>query len=90
MTSLPKIAAAILGICLATTLAPAADGWERYFAWWPVEVDAYCVSEIQNGKMRYLKWGWVERRWDSWTDEDGGNRPDWEGWRYRLVRPPGS
>ena len=60
--------AAILAAYLAT---PDLSGeWQRYFAIWPVEVDAYSVTEPGNGKMRYPKWGWVDRRWYTWTDDE--------------------
>lgn len=37
--------------------------WTRWFAWFPVTVDAYDVSEIRGGKMRYRVWlRWVECR----------------------------
>jgi len=68
------------------TASVALGEWQRYFAWWPVTVDAYCVSEIQDHKMSYLKWGWVERRWHIWTDEDGEHQGRW---RYRLDRSSG-
>jgi hypothetical protein len=58
--------------------------WSLIFAWLPVYVDAYHVDEIRNGKMHYRVWlQYVERREDSFTDEDGFvvNRI-----RYRLVR----
>lgn len=37
--------------------------WTLWFAWFPVSVDAYNVSEIRRGKMRYRVWlRWVECR----------------------------
>lgn len=37
--------------------------WTRWFAWFPVTIDAYDESEIRNGKMRYRVWMcWVECR----------------------------
>jgi hypothetical protein len=45
----------------------AADGtdpkWTRWFAWYPVGVDAYKESEIRRGKFYYYVWlRWVECR----------------------------
>lgn len=49
-----------------------ANEWAKWFAWYPVEVDAYKIEEIKNGRMRYKVWGkWVERRVIIRTDEDG-------------------
>lgn len=59
------------------------DEWKPYFAWWPVLVDAYTVDEIKDGEFNYPKWGWVERYWHVWTDEEG---EDHATWRYRLPR----
>lgn len=60
--------------------------WQPYFAWMPVYVDAYSVSEIKDGKMRYLKWGWVERRLDIWVDVDDEDRVEHRVWRFRIAR----
>jgi hypothetical protein len=30
--------------------------WRRWFAWWPVTVDAYQVSEIRDQKFSYRVW----------------------------------
>lgn len=58
--------------------------WERWFAWTPVWVDAYDVSEIRNGHMRYRVWlQWVERRMSPdgpAPDEDVSHT------QYRLPR----
>jgi hypothetical protein len=62
--------------------------WQPYFAWKPVYVDAYDVSEIKNHKMRFLKWGWVERRFCKWTDVDDEDRVEHRAWRFRLSRTP--
>lgn len=59
--------------------------WHPYFAWKPVYVDAYDISEIKNNKMRYLKWGWVERRLDIWIDADDEDRVAHIVWRFRLL-----
>ncbi len=62
--------------------------WQPYFAWWPVYVDAYEVSEIKNGKMRYPKLGWVERRLHVWVDVDDEDQIEHRIWRFRLMRHP--
>jgi len=62
--------------------------WQPYFAWWPVYVDAYEVSEIKNGKMRYPKLGWVERRLHIWVDVDDEDQIEHRVWRFRLMRHP--
>ncbi len=62
--------------------------WQPYFAWWPVYVDAYEVSEIKNGKMRYPKLGWVERRLHVWVDVDDEDQIERRVWRFRLIRHP--
>lgn len=86
--SVIKRAAAALVLLLAATFATASEWhageWQPYFAWWPVWVDAYEVSEIKNGKMIYRQCGLVERRYVIRTDEDGEH---WEGWKYRPARP---
>jgi hypothetical protein len=61
--------------------------WQLYFAIFPVYVDAYDVSEIKNGKMRYLKCGWVERRLDVWVDPDDEDRVEHRVWKFRLPKP---
>lgn len=61
--------------------------WQPYFAWSPVYVDAYSVSEIKDGKLRYLKWGWVERRAHIWVDVDDEDQIEHRVWRFRLSRP---
>jgi len=72
-------------ILIALFAAPDLSGqWQRYFAWWPVTVDAYDVSEIKDGHMSFSKWGWVERRWYTWADDETGERHEF--WRYRLDR----
>jgi len=63
--------------------------WQSYFAWRPVYVDAYDVSEIKDGKMRYLKWGWVERRFCVWIDVDDEDQIEHRVWRFRLLKPEG-
>ncbi len=60
--------------------------WQPYFAVLPVYVDAYDEREIKDGKMRYLKWGWVERQWYTWTDNEVDGSPvTYSYWRYRLC-----
>lgn len=76
MRLLPIIAAVVA--CGSTT-----QDWQPYFAWRPVWVDAYDDSEIKNGKFSYRKFGWVERYWKCWIDEEGEQH---SGWRYRLRR----
>lgn len=56
--------------------------WQPYFAWWPVQVDAYSVAEIKDGCMSYPQMGWVERRWFVFTDEEGEVH---QFWRYRIA-----
>jgi hypothetical protein len=73
----------VFAINAAYGSAPRAD-WQPYFAWRPVYVDAYDNSEIKDGKMRYLKWGWVERKWESWVDSDFGDKHEY--WKYRNYR----
>jgi len=62
--------------------------WQPYFAWWPVYVDAYEMSEIKNGKARYPKLGWVERRLHVWVDVDDEDQIEHRIWRFRLMRHP--
>lgn len=61
--------------------------WQPYFAWRPVYVDAYDVSEIKNGKMRYRKWGHVERRFCVWVDVADDDQIEHRVWRFRIARP---
>ena len=57
--------------------------WTRWFAWYPVEVDAYKENEIRNGKMRYKVWlEWVECR----MSPDGNPPDDVSIMKYRLPR----
>jgi hypothetical protein len=57
--------------------------WEPWFAWYPVEVDAYDVSEIKNGKMRYtVYFRWVKRLYVQSFDEGGELIPG--HWKYKL------
>jgi hypothetical protein len=63
--------------------------WQPYFAWTPVQVDTYDISERKDGQMRYLKWGWVERSLLIWTSDDFGDGPvEHRVWRFRLARCP--
>ncbi len=64
--------------------------WQPYFAWKPVYVDAYDVREIKNGKMRYLKWGWVERAFCTRveTEDESQFGVTYRVWRFRLARKP--
>ena len=65
------------------------DGeWHRWFAWYPVTVDAYDASEIENGKMSYTRWlTFVDYRWYRWTDNYVDGSPEvHELWRYRLAK----
>lgn len=58
--------------------------WQRWFAWYPVVVDAYEVNEIVNGKMRYrVRFRWVERRIRGEVAPNG-DLTDW--WQYRLPQ----
>jgi len=61
--------------------------WERWFAWYPVEIDAYNQSEIKDGKLRYrVHLRWVERRFVKRIISDpGDNLETWSGWEYRLL-----
>lgn len=77
------IAALCAVVLSSNSNAQPSSEWERFFAVRPVEVDAYDASEIKNGKFRYRKVGWVQRRWKTVSDEDGLH---WEGWVYRLDR----
>lgn len=65
--------------------------WEPYFAWKPVYVDAYDVSEIKNHKMRYLKWGRVERRFCVWIEDQDESQfgVKHRVWRFRLAPADG-
>lgn len=65
-----------LGVQLST--------WRRRFAWLPVAVDAYTLSEMRNGKTRYRVWlCWVEYAFFTYTDDAGSEQPVV---RYRLLR----
>lgn len=59
--------------------------WQPYFAWRPVIVDVYSVSEIKNGKMSYPKVGRVERRLCVWIDVGDENQVEHRIWRFRIV-----
>jgi hypothetical protein len=83
------IRAAKLMLVAALMIGSAAQAsqneWHRWFAWYPVEVDAYEVSEIRNGKMSYqVWWAWVDYRWHEWQEVE--NDREWHGWRYRIAR----
>lgn len=60
------------------------DGdWRPWFAWFPVNVDAYRVQDIANGKINYpVCWRWVERR-RRMSMPNGECR---EHWQYRLPQ----
>lgn len=61
------------------------EKWERWFAYFPVRVDAYSIKDIKNGKMNYLKVGWVERRFSTDVfDEETGERKN--RWLYRPIQ----
>lgn len=62
--------------------------WKPWFAWYPVYVDAYQISEIVNGKTRYAVFGrMVERMWvpERFDDEDTADVYH-AHWNYRLPR----
>lgn len=64
--------------------------WSRWFAIYPVMVDAYTNQELSdNGnKFRFRKFlCWLERRHVIRDDEDGEHQDYWE---YRLPQPPES
>lgn len=61
--------------------------WQPYFAWKPVYVDAYDASEFKNGKTRYLKWGWVERKFCVLIDVDDEDQVERRVWRFRILKP---
>jgi hypothetical protein len=67
---------------LAMSSPALATEWEPYFAWWPVWVDAYSQSEMENGKLVYRKTGWLERKLVT-IDDEGERR---QVWRYRKAR----
>lgn len=76
------LAALIIG---SPAQARPVNEWHRWFAWYPVEVDAYNVSEIKDGKMRYrVWWVYVDYRWDEWQEPE--NDREWHGFRYRLAQ----
>lgn len=59
--------------------------WQPWFAWYPSFVDAYDVSEIRKGKMRYRVWlRWVERRLRG-AVAPNGDLADGH-WEYRLPQ----
>lgn len=62
--------------------------WQRWYAWRPVEVDAYKPSEIKNGKFRYRVYmRFVERRFVTKIISDPGDDAEtWSGWEYRLPQ----
>lgn len=58
--------------------------WHPWFAWFPVNVDAYRVQDIANGKLNYkVCWRWVEYRQRAVMPN--GERT--EHWQYRLPQP---
>lgn len=63
--------------------------WKPFFAWRPVYVDAYDEGERKNGKFRYRKWGWVDRRLCVWIDVDDEDRVEHRVWRFRLPQSSG-
>ena len=63
--------------------------WERWFARYPVEVEAYNVDEIVRGKFRYKVWlRWVERAWKELEPENYENAQDEipAHWVYRIRK----
>jgi hypothetical protein len=54
--------------------------WEPWFAWHPVEVDAYDVSEIRDRKLRYTVVNQLVAR-------KRGVETDFKTWKYRLTMP---
>lgn len=60
--------------------------WVRYFAWIPVTVDAFTEDERaqHNNHFRWKKWGWVERRYEYWVDNDDDQTPR-TTIRYREI-----
>jgi len=59
--------------------------WTRWFAWYPVIIDAYKESEIKNGKLFYKVWlRWVECRIAPDGDVESGN--DSTHMQFRLPQ----
>lgn len=55
--------------------------WTRWFAWYPVTINVYKVSEIENGKLSYRVWmRWVECR----LRPDGPPPDDFPQMQFRL------
>jgi hypothetical protein len=55
--------------------------WERWFAWYPVTIDACQPSEIRNENTGYKVWlRWVDRR----IAPDGPPPHDFTHMEYRL------
>lgn len=64
--------------------------WRPWFAWKPVEVEAYRDSEIKDGKFRYTVWfRWVARRYVVIDDDWRYDQDAWEGYQYRPTMPVG-
>lgn len=62
--------------------------WVLTFAWWPVYVDAYDMSEYRNHQSRYLVWmRHVECSHEIWIDDDDSRTPIYRH-RCRLPRKP--
>jgi hypothetical protein len=62
--------------------------WRPWFAWKPVEVEAYRDSEIKDGKFRYTVWmRWVARRYIVIDDDERYDQDAWEGYQYRPTMP---
>lgn len=65
------------------------DEWRLWFAWKPVEVDAYDPSEIEDGHTRYtVSMRWVERKWAPGVPENYESDQDAipARWIYRPSR----
>lgn len=73
-------------VCLSLTAPPQDGQWHRWFAWHPVYVDAYDVTEIRDGKMSYRVWlQTIDARWDVFTADDD-DRTVIKSWKYRLAK----
>ncbi len=74
------------GWWIGDRIRPKHADWQAHFALFPVYVDAWTEEERKDGKFSYLKWGWVDEQWYTWTDEYSDDRTEHAYWRYRLKR----
>jgi len=57
------------------------SNWLPWFAWRPVYVDAYAITELRHGRTRYKVWlRTVEYQFFDWID--GEDDPD----THRVIR----